>query len=525
MYSLLVAEGPDAGARFPLPEREPQLIGRSTEAIPIRDDSVSRRHAELTPDQGRWWIRDLDSHNGTFVNDAPVLERVPLGPGDRIRCGDTVLVLIHSEEAHSQGGIRAADPTLTTVTVLPEDAPTPISDHRLLPRLKLATETDPTLMVAGLCAVTCELMGADAAVLIRLNAQGAAIGSPIIRSVTGEATETPVELPRQLIQAALESERPRIALIEGGPVMMAVAIRDSGLPPAILAVNRTQTRPWQRAEQDLLALIGNVGALLLVAADRMTHASRTERLAAMGEAIAALSHSIKNILQGLRGGADAVELALNRDNIELARQGWTILARNLDRILALSLNMLVYSKDRGLDLEPRRPGAVAQDAVELLAASALRRQIDLECRPDPNEPPIPIDADALHQVILNLVGNALDAVEDRSGKVSITTRFDREHDLVAIEVLDNGPGISADRRDRIFEPFFSTKGQRGTGLGLAVARKLVEQHLGTITLLEGNHAGATFRITLPASRSDELDAAGTRGPKALPDGDLGVTFS
>ncbi|MDA7765905.1 FHA domain-containing protein, partial [bacterium] len=232
MYSLLVAEGPDAGARFPLPEREPQLIGRSTEAIPIRDDSVSRRHAELTPDQGRWWIRDLDSHNGTFVNDAPVLERVPLGPGDRIRCGDTVLVLIHSEEAHSQGGIRAADPTLTTVTVLPEDAPTLISDHRLLPLLELATETDPTLMVAGLCAVTCELMGADAAVLIRLNAQGAAIGSPIIRSATGEATETPVELPRQLLQAALESERPRIALIEGGPAMMAVTIRDSGLPPA-----------------------------------------------------------------------------------------------------------------------------------------------------------------------------------------------------------------------------------------------------------------------------------------------------
>jgi two-component system, NtrC family, sensor kinase len=525
VYSLLVAEGPDAGARFPLPEREPQLIGSSTEAIPIRDDSVSRRHAELTPDQGRWWIRDLESSNGTFVNGAPVLERVPLGPGDRIRCGDTVLVLIHAEETHTSGGIRAADPTLTTVIILPEEKPSSISDHQLLPLLQLATETDPAAMVAGLCTVTCELLGAEAAAVIRLNSQGVAIGSPVIRTADGEETETPLELPRQLVQAALASDRPRIALVEKGPSIIALAIRDSDLPPAILAASRGQDRPWQAEDLDLLALIGNVGALLLVSADRITHASRTERLAAMGEAIAALSHSIKNILQGLRGGTDAVELALNRNNVELARQGWTILARNLDRILALSLNMLVYSKDRGLDLESRRPGDVARDAVELLAASALRRQIDLECRPDPNEPPIPIDADALHQVILNLVGNALDAVEDRSGRVLITTSFDRTQDQVAIDVLDNGPGISADRRDRIFEPFFSTKGQRGTGLGLAVARKLVEQHLGTITLLEGNHAGATFRITLPASRSDELDAAGTRGPRALPDGDLGVTFS
>ncbi|MDG2022157.1 MAG: ATP-binding protein [Phycisphaerales bacterium] len=525
MYSLLVAEGPDAGARFPLPEREPQLIGRSTEAIPIRDDSVSRRHAELTPDQGRWWIRDLESSNGTYVNDTPVLDRVPIGPGDRIRCGDTILVLVHSEETATGGGIRAADPALTEVIILPEEASSSDAEHRLLPLLELATESDPVAMVTGLCSVTGDLMGADATALVRLNDQGGVIGSPIIRNTDGRNSETPLELPRQLIQAALASERPRIAQVDGGPSIIAIAIRDSDLPPAILVASRPQSTPWQSEDLDLLALIGNIGGLLLLAADRMTHASRTERLAAMGEAIAALSHSIKNILQGLRGGADAVELALNRDNTELARQGWTILARNLDRILALSLNMLVYSKDRDLDLEPRQAGSVARDAVELLAASANRREIDLECRPDPAEPPIPIDPDALHQVILNLVGNALDAVDDRSGRVLVTTRFDPDRNEVTIEVLDNGPGISADRRERIFEPFFSTKGQRGTGLGLAVARKLVEQHLGTITLLEGNHAGATFRITLPASRSDELDAAGTRGPRALPDGDLGVTFS
>ena len=70
---LHVVEGPDAGQRFPLPDREPQLIGRSTEALPISDPSVSRRHAELTPDDGRWWLRDLESTNGTFLNDAMII--------------------------------------------------------------------------------------------------------------------------------------------------------------------------------------------------------------------------------------------------------------------------------------------------------------------------------------------------------------------------------------------------------------------------------------------------------------------
>ena len=98
MYLLEVIHGPDTGKRFSLPEREPQLIGRSTEAIPITDDSVSRRHAELTPDDDRWWLRDLDSTNGTYVNDSPVHDRTVVKAGDRIRCGDTIFAMIREHE-------------------------------------------------------------------------------------------------------------------------------------------------------------------------------------------------------------------------------------------------------------------------------------------------------------------------------------------------------------------------------------------------------------------------------------------
>jgi len=511
--------------RFPLPDREPQLIGRSTEAVPLHDDSVSRRHAELTPDEGRWWIRDLDSSNGTWINDRPVEDRTPLAPGDRIRCGDTVLVLARDEEAGSDGSIRAADPSRVRVQVLPESTPAPVIETRLLPLFELIHDPDIPDLPAGLARVTAQLLDADAAATIRLDEHGAVVTTPVVRDRDGRPPSAPFDLPRALVIATLDSDGPRVAIVEHGPTIAAMPLRAGGMPPAMLAVSRPADRPWQDADLELLTLIGRVAALLLATADRRTHASRTERLAAMGEAIAALSHSIKNILQGLRGGADAMELALDRENLGLAREGWQVMARNLDRILALSLNMLVYSKERGLDLESRTCRDVVSDVVGLVEAGARRRGVTIACDFDPTEPPILIDADALHQAMLNLVGNAIDAAEGEAGPtVRISTRFDPTGDRMRIDVADDGPGIPTDRRARIFEPFFSTKGQRGTGLGLAVARKLVHKHGGEIDLVEENRTGATFRVTLPASRDDEPDAAGTRGPRALPDGDLGVEF-
>jgi len=88
---LHILQGPDRGKKFELPSHEPQLIGRSTEALPITDTTVSRRHAELTPDDGQWVLRDLKSANGTFVNGHRIEGAVKLAPGDQIKCGSTLM--------------------------------------------------------------------------------------------------------------------------------------------------------------------------------------------------------------------------------------------------------------------------------------------------------------------------------------------------------------------------------------------------------------------------------------------------
>ncbi|HNB60785.1 MAG TPA: FHA domain-containing protein, partial [Phycisphaerales bacterium] len=96
MLILSVIAGPDKGRRFELPSNEPQLIGRSSEALQLGDNTISRRHAELTPDDGAWYIRDLSSQNGTYVNGVRIAERTKLRLGDQIRCGSTLFSYGHS---------------------------------------------------------------------------------------------------------------------------------------------------------------------------------------------------------------------------------------------------------------------------------------------------------------------------------------------------------------------------------------------------------------------------------------------
>jgi signal transduction histidine kinase len=356
VHELHVIAGPDQGARHALPDGEPQLVGRSTEALGSHDPTVSRRHAELTPSEGAWWITDLRSTHGTMVNGQRIGARTRLRDGDRVRCGQTEFVFV-------------------------------------------AAGVEPT---------------GDALELRAGSAAG--LGDP-------------------------------------------------------------------------------------------------ERLRTIGQTVAALSHSVKNILQGLRSGADAVELALSRGDLEMARQGWPIVARNLDRISWMAMNMLAFAKERPLEIAPSDVGAIARDVVELMGSTAARKRVRIAAEVADGLPPAPVDANAVHQALLNLVANAIEAAPDRTGSVVVAARHDPIEGTVELEVRDNGPGVPAGQRALLFQPFASTKGQRGTGLGLAVALKLVEQHRGTIRHADAQPSGTCMTIALPDHR-DDPDAERTRGPQA-----------
>jgi signal transduction histidine kinase len=259
---------------------------------------------------------------------------------------------------------------------------------------------------------------------------------------------------------------------------------------------------------------------------------RAERLAAVGELAAGVAHEVNNpmnfatnALKTLRSYVQDVQaVAARMSQIDWSdRSALDAEIAELEKLKASlefedvtdSLSELVDIVTEGLDRTHRlvadlrdlaSPGDGQRAEVDLvrglqttaqLAAHNFReRQVALAFRIVDSLPPVSGDARALNQVFLNLLKNAAEALEGRGGTVSVTGRA--EPGCVVIEVRDDGPGIPAGDLERIFEPFYSTKGAgRGTGLGLSISRRIVEEHGGTIEAESEPGVGTSFRVALP----------------------------
>lgn len=317
----------------------------------------------------------------------------------------------------------------------------------------------------------------------------------------------------------------------------------------------------------LMTAIGYQAALAIEDTYYYSAMLNSERLAAMGQTIATLSHHIKNILQGMRGGSYLIDAGLRREDTDAVRRGWKIVERNQERISSLVMDMLTFSKER----EPEKLDAdlneTVADVVELMRSRAEELGVQLNYLPATDLPTAHFDPEALHRAVLNIVTNALDAAAEgaaessdepdefpepnpaeanaaepnaapmsvsgettitdqprermaeepeRVGEVLVTTAWEPETGWV-ISVSDNGPGISDEDREKIFSLFESKKGSRGTGLGLPVSDKILREHGGRIELAESPAAasggtGACFRLILPPPDSP----AGESGPQQTP---------
>ena len=247
----------------------------------------------------------------------------------------------------------------------------------------------------------------------------------------------------------------------------------------------------------LMTAIGCQTALAVENAYLMAGQVRQERLAAVGQAVATLSHYIKNILQGIEGGSHAVEAGIDREELDTVGQGWEIVGRNLHRINALVLDMLTYTRRAAPNLVQMSVNAVVREVVELTQTAAKEKEVKLATKLDTTLPEIPIDPDGLHHACLNLLSNAIEAAPPLKGRVEVATRLSPHASEVWITVADNGPGIPPDQQPHIFNAFYSTKGYRGTGLGLAAAERVVKDHGGFISVNSEPGQGAAFVIHLP----------------------------
>ena len=238
---------------------------------------------------------------------------------------------------------------------------------------------------------------------------------------------------------------------------------------------------------------------------------QSERLAAMGQTIANLSHHVKNILQGVKGGAYLVDDGIAKGKLDVVQKGWQIVQRNQYRISHLVLDMLSFSKEREPELVSGNLCELVRDVVELMRPRATELGIKMIC--DGTNSPVEacFDNEALHRALLNVITNAIDAAShhddsNHQAEVRIRCGIDQATDQACVVVEDSGEGIAPEDLERIFSPFESSKGARGTGLGLPVSRKILREHGGDITVTSQIGTGSEFVLRWP--RVPENPSAG-----------------
>jgi PAS domain S-box-containing protein len=226
-----------------------------------------------------------------------------------------------------------------------------------------------------------------------------------------------------------------------------------------------------------------------------------ERLAAVGQTVAGLAHGIKNILTGLQGGMYVFKSGLDRGESSRIDQGWKMLDRNIDKISTLTKNLLSFSKGTLPKVRMVRPVDFVREVVDLYKDAALQQDVELHAELDETIDPAPFDPEALHSCLANLVANAIDACQlSERPSCKVTIRCREEKDAILFEVEDQGCGMDYDIKQKVFTNFFTTKGSGGTGIGLLLTRKIIQEHGGKIYLESSPGEGSLFRMTFPRHR-------------------------
>lgn len=560
--SILVIQGVDQGTQYQLGS-ERIGIGRGVRnEIRILDTEVSRQHAAIQLDKEIFYLADLGSSNGTFVNGKHV-RQLELHDGDRIQIGRSVLLfrlaavqnssqiaservnLLSQNDPSAQSNIVSEINQESNRRLIEAGSSASLgverqelSDFQVLSRIAeeaVRSGISQEQLLKRILDITIEAVGADRGCILIFDSDteitqpqvfshrhGADISDkmPVSRSIVdyvlreGQGVRTSdaqsdqrFEAGQSILQAGIREAM--CVPMRGRYEFMGAIYVDTTKSPEDVLKQGSDIQHFGEEQLRLMVAIGHESGLAIENNRYQKALVKAERLAAVGQTIAMLSHHIKNILQGVRGGSYLIDMGLKQHDEDLIHKGWNIVEKNQNKIYHLVLDMLTYSKERQPSLELASLNETVADVCELMQAHAdadkLPIKIDVHLQEE--LPQTVFDAEGLHRAVLNIVTNAMDALENREdGIIRVETGYIPETDVIYVSIADNGPGIPPDQRARIFNVFESTKGARGTGLGLAVSRKILREHGGDITIESEENKGSRFDLAWP--RMDEEHASG-----------------
>ena len=225
-------------------------------------------------------------------------------------------------------------------------------------------------------------------------------------------------------------------------------------------------------------------------------------LASLGLMIGSISHGIKGLLTGLYGGMYILNSGFAQKNQSQVKEGWELVKLMVERIRKMVMDILFYAKERDLNYQPIDILTFAQEVAQELEPQMKVNKIDFIKKFDSPLGEFEVDATYIHSALINIITNAIDACTGDQTKKAPQIRFEiREHKKnIIFEISDNGVGMDAETLGQIFTPLFSSKGNKGTGLGLFISNTIIEQHGGTINVISTPGQGALFQIEIPKKR-------------------------
>jgi signal transduction histidine kinase len=495
---------------------EPMILGRSARAdIMLSEDSVSRNHARLFVTDGELIIEDLGSSNGVVVNGNRVT-RSAISASDIVQIGCYILRAQPMTPSAQQKLVRRTEIEHGEVGPIHErlvkeaDQAAVSFFYRVSQCLCTHRQMKP-LLEGVLDAVMANVPAARGFILMRRDTRESL---KLTVSRTREPNKSAPPISHTLVDHVLETRASVLTMdasqddrFENSESIAAYQIKGvicvpltghDGVYGILYLDSESDPAPLTQDHLQLLSIVGQIvgpGVENIILTEKQI---RQERLAGIGETVSGTSHDMRNIMVGISGGVQIMELACDAGNWDDVRSGLAIVRRSLNRFENLVDSMLAYVRQSDLNLAEANLATLVYEVINAFGPEAKRRRIDLQYD---NRAPgnVTIDAQQVYRVLLNLVKNAMDAMEDTGGTIRIESGVDGGG--VFVRVQDTGRGITPENLQRIGQPFFTTKAEKGTGLGLAICYRIMEQHRGRIQVDSVPNQGTTFTLQFPPDYS------------------------
>jgi Signal transduction histidine kinase len=263
----------------------------------------------------------------------------------------------------------------------------------------------------------------------------------------------------------------------------------------LFVVGRKNRNSFNSEEIALLIAGSSVISFTISNIKLMQKMLMNERLVMIGQLISGLSHDLRNILTKFENGIYFIESGLEEKDIEEIKIGKDILKKEYTKLKEFVLSMIDYSREREISIEEVNLNSIIDDVISYFETIAKEKGIVIKKEYDENLKIVRVDRYRIERMLSNLIQNSIDAVEENKGIIKIKTEADDGSFKIIVE--DNGCGIPEKNIDKIFDIFFTTKGSRGTGFGLAIVQKIVKEHNGKIEVSSKVGEGTIFTIILP----------------------------